>query len=637
MRYIWEPAPFFEEISADIASSYHMDPAAAALVARRLEQNGMTPEEYLNPQLDHLHTPYLLPDMDKAVAVIRESVRKKDKICVHGDYDVDGMTATVLLVRCLSKLGGDVTWYIPHRMEEGYGLSSETVSQLHSLGIDLLITVDCGITAFKPVKEARERGMKVIITDHHVPEEEFPEAHAVINPKRNGYPFPDLAGVGVALKLAQALTGTLDRSDLELAAFGTVADIVPLVGENRVIVSHGLKQVSSPFLKRLAEKSGADPEKLSAYDIGFRMAPRINSVGRLGRPGELIPLFLEEEQALLETGISRLDSINEERRGLEKEITGQARLQAEEVPPEESFFLALAGKGWHNGVLGIVASRICDEFNRPVLVMNREGDLLRGSGRSIPGIDLLALLRREGDLFHRLGGHSQAVGFSLPASRLPLLRQRVNSALREEGAALFTPRLRPDLRIRPGHLNWAFIESLEMMQPFGLQNPRPLVVVDDIVVREKPGVAGSNHLKFRFDGGEGPVHVIGFSMGQDCERISSRVSLAGFPEKNVFNGQTTLQFRLKDWANNFQKAEELERSRFVRLFRTIMKYTGATLKDLIREEDSLYTENLLMIFEEMGVVTRFGERYYISTQNTRQKIPFESSTLYCRWKEALER
>ena len=635
MRYVWETAPFPEEIASDIVSSYKLDPVAAALVSHRLAQNGMSPEEYLEPRLEHLHAPSLLTDMDKAVDMIRESIKKKEKICIHGDYDVDGMTATVLLVKCLRKMGGDVTWYIPHRMEEGYGLSSETIRHLHSLEIELVITVDCGITAFDPVQEARERGMSVIITDHHVPEERLPEAQAVINPKRGGYPFPDLAGVGVAMKLAQALEGRLDENALALAAFGTVADIVPLVGENRVIVSCGLQKMSSSFFITLAGKAGADPAHLSSYDIGYRMAPRINSVGRLGRAGDLISLFLEEDQARLDEGITLLDDVNSHRRELEREITAQARRQAVKMLPEDSFFLVLTGEGWHNGVLGIVASRICDEFHRPVLVMNREGDVLRGSGRSIPGIDLLALLRREGDLFRRLGGHSQAVGFSLPEAHLETLRQRVNTAVRERGPGLLIPRLRPDIRLAPGQLTWGIIDSLEKMQPFGLQNPRPLMVVEDVRLDEKPVLVGSDHMKFRFRGGDGPVHVIGFSMGRERERLSSQVSLAGFPEKNEFNGETTFQFRLKDWSNTFQNMEGLQRSRFVNLFRTVQNSEGITLDELAREENSQYTENLLMILEEMGVVLRFGERYYTAEMKQKEKTSFEASTLFCRWKDSL--
>jgi len=636
VRYVWETAPFPDEIVSHMVSAYKLDPVVAALVSQRLANNGMSPEEYLEPRLEHLHDPFLLPDMEKAVKMIRTSVKNKEKICVHGDYDVDGMTATVLLVTCITAMGGDVTWYIPHRMDEGYGLSTETVRYLHKQGVALVITVDCAITAFEPVKEAREKGMAVIITDHHVPEDKLPEAQAVINPKREGYPFGDLAGVGVAMKLAQALEGRLDKSALALAAFGTVADIVPLVGENRVIVSLGLKEMTSPFFITLARKAGADPARLSSYDIGYRMAPRINSVGRLGRAGDLISLFLEEDPSRLNQEVTFLDDVNSERRGLEKEITLQARRQVEEMPLEESFFLTIAGEGWHNGVLGIVASRICDEFHRPVLVMNREGNLLRGSGRSLPGIDLLGLLRHERDLFERLGGHSQAVGFSLPVKNLKRLRERINTVVREEGAGLLVPRLRPDIRLSPGQLTWGIIDSLEKMQPFGLQNPRPLFVVDDVRLDERPALVGADHMRFRFPGGEGPVHVIGFSMGRERERLHSPVSLAGFLEKNEFNGQTSLQFRLKDWSNTFQKSGGLERSRFVGLFRTIHKNKGIPLDDLIRQDDSRYTENRLLILEEMGVVNRFGDRYYAAEMNTQEKIPFETSTLYCRWKDALE-
>jgi len=637
MKFIWENAPSLNEISAGALSEYGLDPTAAALIVRRLEQTGMTAEEYLNPGLQHLHTPKLFDDMNKALTLIRSTIRAGEMICVHGDYDADGITATALLVNALKQAGGVVTWYIPHRMNEGYGLSCDTIGILASQDAKLIITVDCGITAFAPVEKAHEMGIKIIITDHHVPEKELPLADAILNPKCADYPFPHLAGVGVAFKLAQALTERIEDAFLSLAAFGTVADVVSLTGENRTIVAHGLKKMNTPFFKTLARYAGLKNVEITSTDVGYRMAPRINALGRLHRAQDLIPLFFERDEACLEEGINSLEQVNKERRSLEKGIAEEARAQVEKVPLQESYFLIASGENWHKGVLGIVASRISDEYYRPALVMSLEGEYAKGSGRSIPGIDLLELLRRESALFERLGGHSQAVGFTIKKENISLLRKKMNEILEEWDNKDFIPRQYPDIRLAPSQVTRRFIESLARMEPFGADNPRPLVVIEKAVLLGTPVLAGQDHLKFSFQGGEEPVNVIGFFMGSEISRIISPVHLLGFPEIGEFNGSSYLQFRLLDYSNVLRSDEDLRRSRFIPLYRFVSKRNGVTRDEIFNRFPSPLTGNYLKVLEEMDVLRQFGDMVYSVSRRGGAKQSFESSTLYSLWKEELKR
>lgn len=459
------------------------------LMIRRGVEDGESFRRFVAPVLADLHDPAAIHGMDHACERIARAVRDGEGIVIYGDYDVDGVTSIVMLQTVLRLLGADADFVVPHRLVDGYGLKMEVLDRvLVERNVKLVITVDCGITSVEPVQRAIERGIDVIITDHHLPPGFLPEAAAVLNPKQPGctYPFKELAGVGVAFKLCCELIRRSGRkvsidSLLKIAAIGTVADVAPLIGENRTITSlglAGLADVRNPGLRALLKRLGLEGRALRAVDVGFKIGPRINAAGRLASANTAIDLFaaVDEEAAWKICG--ELDRMNAERQDIERQVRELALTQVlggERV-------LILAGENWHRGVLGLTAGRIAQRYHRPTLAMTIEGDLCVGSGRSIPTIDLHAELNAVSELFTHFGGHEFACGFSLPLRNLPALRTRLGERFDALDKDVFRRDASIDASLTLAEIDAGFLAIHEMFQPFGAGNTQPLFLIPDVTV-----------------------------------------------------------------------------------------------------------------------------------------------------------
>ncbi|HEX6161637.1 MAG TPA: single-stranded-DNA-specific exonuclease RecJ, partial [Thermoanaerobaculia bacterium] len=445
--------------------------------------------KFVAPAIGDLHDPSTIHGMDHACERIARAVRDNEGIVIYGDYDVDGVTSIVMLQTVLRSLGADAGFVVPHRLVDGYGLKMEVLDRvLSERNVKLVITVDCGITSVEPVRRAIERGIDVIITDHHLPPGTLPEAAAVLNPKQPGceYPFKDLAGVGVAFKLCCELIKRNGRkisidSLLKIAAIGTVADVAPLVGENRTITSlglAGLAQVRNPGLRALLKRLGLEGRALRSVDVGFKIGPRINAAGRLASANTAIDLFAAADEEAAWSICSELDRMNAERQQIEIQVREFAEAQIE----GGERILILAGEGWHRGVLGLTAGRIANRYHRPTLVMTIEGTQCVGSGRSIPTIDLHSQLDAVHELFTHFGGHEFACGFSLEASNLPALRARLHERFESLDEDLFRREANVDAELTLAEIDEEFLATHEMLQPFGAGNTQPLFVVRDVTI-----------------------------------------------------------------------------------------------------------------------------------------------------------
>ena len=469
---------------------------------------------FLMPDLGHLHNPLLLTGMREAVTRITAAIQAKEKILIYGDYDVDGTVSVVMLKKALEMAGGEASFHVPHRLKDGYGMHTDVIERAAAMGIKLIVSVDTGIRASEVVRQARERGMDVIVTDHHLPDAELPPALAVLNPNRRDCPYPDknLCGAGVAFKLVHALLATLAwpgdklarvlNSFLKLAAIATVADVVPLVGENRIIVKHGLEglnQARNPGLRAILELSGLmNGRAPSARQVAIQIAPRINAAGRMDDAQNVIRMFLTEDPELARRLASELHSLNQERRDTEAEIVRLVLEECGRVPVTgDQTVLVFSGANWHRGVVGIVASRLVERFYRPVFVLSEEDGQAQGSGRSIAPFHLLDALESMPGLFTRFGGHRQAAGVSLPAESVPEFRRRLN----EYAAARLTPEdLQPQLAIDASVglrelTTGPVVEELLAMAPFGFGNPAPVLAILGADVASTPVVMKEKHLR----------------------------------------------------------------------------------------------------------------------------------------------
>jgi single-stranded-DNA-specific exonuclease len=460
-----------------------------ALLLRRGVDDADSFRRFVAPSIGDLHDPSTIHGMDHACERIARAVRDGEGIVIYGDYDVDGVTSIVMLQTVLRSLGADAGFVVPHRLVDGYGLKMEVLDRvLCERNVRLVITVDCGITSVEPVRRAIERGIDVIITDHHLPPGTLPDAAAVLNPKQPGctYPFKELAGVGVAFKLCCELIRRNGRklsveSLLKIAAIGTVADVAPLIGENRTITSLGLTalaKVRNPGLRALLKRLGLEGRALRAVDVGFKIGPRINAAGRLASANTAIDLFAAADEEAAWEICAELDRMNTERQAIELQVRASAEAQIE----GGERVLILAGEGWHRGVIGLTAGRIAQRYHRPTLVMAIEGDQCVGSGRSIPTVDLHGTLDEVNDLFTHFGGHEFACGFSLPLRNLPALRARLHERFASVDEELFRKEARIDGTLTLGEIDAEFIAAHELLQPFGAGNTQPLFLVRDVAV-----------------------------------------------------------------------------------------------------------------------------------------------------------
>lgn len=512
IRRVWEDVPADRERVDAVAASVGVPPVIAQLLCQRGFADPDEARRFLHPTLDQLHDPYRLLGMRDAVTRVNAAIARGERIAIHGDYDVDGITATVILKRAVELLGGDVVHFVPDRLKDGYGLQPATMERLQAAGARLVISVDCGIRAIEAAQRAREIGLDLIITDHHEPESALPDALAVINPKRPdcGYPDKMLAGVGVAFKLVQALLQDAGRADMlahfvKIAAIGTLADVVPLVGENRVLASCGLGGLSKgphgAGLEALLEEAGLVGRRLDSFHVSFMLAPRLNAAGRMSTPDLALDLLLmrgrdEDARGRARVLAKRLSEENVKRQTQEAEILADARRSIERDPQVGAHnLLVVAGEGWHRGVIGIVASKLVEQYHKPVLVLSIEDGLARGSGRSIPAFDLLESLEANADVFLQFGGHRQAAGVTLDAARVGELRQRLaDYANARLGPSDLVPRLRIDAPLGLREISGDVVSALARLGPFGAANPKPVFRASPVDLLAPPRKLKERHL-----------------------------------------------------------------------------------------------------------------------------------------------
>jgi single-stranded-DNA-specific exonuclease len=489
-------------------------PAASVLYGRGFQDPGSA-RRFLCPSLDDLHDPLALRGMDLALERLRRAVANREQILIYGDYDVDGTTSVVILKRAIELAGGAADFHVPDRLKDGYGMRPEVVEAAAGRGVSLIISVDTGIRAAEVVRRATELAIDVIITDHHLPESELPPALAVLNPNRTdcSYPEKNLCGVGVAFKLVQGLLSTLDwpadklrrvlESFLKLVAIGTVADVVSLTGENRIIVKHGLiglRDVRNPGLRALLDVAGFTGASVpSATQVAFRIAPRINAAGRMATANDVIELFLTADATRAHTIAEQLHTLNTERQKTEAEIVEAILEECERAPVDDSqAALVFCAENWHRGVLGIVASRLVERFHRPVFVLSEspEDRLVQGSGRSIPRFHLLEALEAMPDLFVKFGGHRHAAGLTLESKELDAFRRRFQEfAATLLSPADFVPELELDAAIELRDVNERNVAEIQALAPFGCGNPAPVFAVFDAEVGGPPVTWKEKHLR----------------------------------------------------------------------------------------------------------------------------------------------
>ena len=561
----WDALPCDDAAAERLAAALGI----AAVVARLLCQRGLSDPElagrFLNPVLDHLHDPMLLADMSVAIDRIMMAIARKERIAIHGDYDVDGVTSTVILRRALELLGGDVVHFIPERLRDGYGLQPTAIERLQADGVALVISVDCGIRSGEASRRARELGVDLIITDHHEPETQLPPALAVINPKRTDCRYPDkyLAGVGVALKLVQALCRRAGRDRLlpgfiKVAAIGTLADVVPLVGENRVIAKLGLDLLTrGPHkvgLRSLLDVCGLTGKTIDSYHIGFMLAPRVNAAGRMSTPDLAMRLLLAQDESLAEEVRQlalQLDGENVRRQEEEAEMLAAAKKIVQTDPDIGArSILVVAGDGWHRGVIGIVASKLVDAFHRPAVVLSVEEDMAHGSCRSIPRFDMLGALERCAGLLTRFGGHRQAAGLTLDARRIRELRLAINAVADETlGPGDLMPRLAIDGDLTFRAITGGVAAGVAALAPFGAGNPRPVFAARGVEIVDGPRKLKERHLKMALKQDGRVFRAIAWRAAERHDYLTEHkaaLDVAFSLEQNQYNGETYVELTLAD-------------------------------------------------------------------------------------------
>jgi single-stranded-DNA-specific exonuclease len=561
----WEAIPCDEAATDALAAALRIAPPVARLLCQRGFSDPELAARFLNPTLDHLHDPWRLADMGVAVDRLLGAIARKERIAIHGDYDVDGVTSTVILRRALEMLGADVVHFIPERLKDGYGLQPAAIDRLHADGVALVVSVDCGIRGADAARRARELGLDLIITDHHEPDAELPPALAIINPKRHDCSYPDkyLAGVGVALKVVQALCRRAGRESwlpgfVKVAAIGTLADVVPLVGENRVIAKVGLDLLTrGPHkvgLRALIDVSGLAGKTIDSYHISFLLAPRVNAAGRMSTPDIATRLLLASDEAMSEEVRAlalQLDGENVRRQEEEAEILAAAKKIVTTDPDIGApSVIVVAGEGWHRGVIGIVASKLVDAFHRPAIVLSVDDGIAQGSCRSIPRFDMLGALERCGHLLLRFGGHRQAAGLTLDAARIREFRAAVNAVADETlGPDDLMPRLRIDGDLSFRTITGDVASGVASLAPFGAGNPRPVFAARRVEIVDGPRKLKERHLKMALKQDGRIFRAIAWRAAERHDYLAEHkaaVDVAFSLEQNQYNGETYVELTLAD-------------------------------------------------------------------------------------------
>ncbi len=549
-----------------------------------------------------VHSPFLMADMDKAVARIQSAIESGEKIAIFGDYDVDGITATCILVDYLKNRGANVMHYIPRRVEDGYGLSHDAIEGLRRCGATLLVTVDCGITGVEEVEFARSLGMDTVVTDHHECKEQLPDAVAVVDPRRADcpYPFKNLAGCGVALKLVLALGG-VDREEAlfarycTLAAIGTVADVMPMCGENRTIVSRGLASLErSDFtgLHALLKEAGLAGRDISSVQIGFVLAPRINAAGRMGAADMAAELLLCQDSLKAQEMAKALCALNRERQSVEQEIYSQAEQMIEELPEAQRHALVLSSEQWHQGVVGIVASRLSEKYARPSFMVHISGGVGKGSCRSWGGFNLFAALEHCADLLLGFGGHELAAGFTIAEENIPAFREKMNEyALCRGTDKAVESALEVDMELRRvGDVTLSELEALSTLEPYGSGNARPVFCILGATLCRAQNVGQNRHLKLQLGKGTARLDGIFFSATTDscgC-REGDRVDAAFYLQVNEFRGNRTVQMQMVDLRPSlFPSSREQEALKLLEKFLSGKRISGKESHRLVPSRGQL--------------------------------------------------
>ena len=555
----WIESPYDAECVGRLAREAGVSPLVARLLAQRGITEPAAAHAFLHPTLGQLHAPERMAGMREAVGRLRRALAQREKILIYGDYDVDGTMAVVVLLTALRMLGAEVEAYVPHRFTDGYGMRVPVVEQAAADGFRVVISVDTGIREHAVLARMGELGLDCIVTDHHLPDTHLPPACAILNPLRTDCPYPDksLAGVGVALKLAQALLGDrmtekLLLSFLKITAIGTIGDVCALLGENRVIARfglQGLRQPVQPGLAALIEVAGLAGKQITAGDVGFRLAPRLNAAGRMENARDVIDLLTLRDAVRTREIAEKLEGLNRERQRVEDEMLRAIATQLESrANLHEQYTLVLAGEGWHRGVIGIVAQRVAERYHRPALVIGIEDGVGVGSGRSIRRFHLLDALTSVGDLFERYGGHAQAAGFQLQAERIPELVRRFEEHAR--GILVesdLVPTLRVDAPVNLAELDWPLYEELMQLEPFGMGNPTPVLGACGVPLVAAPRVLQEKHLKLRVQAGARMLDVLGWGWASRIGPLQpeQRVDVAFTLERNNYQDIASLQLILK--------------------------------------------------------------------------------------------
>ncbi len=558
-RWILKPAATAEHV-AELAGQLNILPLTAQILIHRGLTDLESATQFLNPTGIRLINFRELPGTQEAGALMAQAIRERAGIAIFGDYDVDGVTSTAVMAEFIRDRGGKVQILLPDRLSDGYGLNIKCLDALKEQNVQYLITVDCGITALAEVRRARELGLNVIVTDHHEPGAELPEAHAIVNPKVSGpETFRTLAGVGVALQVIRAAAEALGETDheplrkyLDLVALGTVADVVPLLGENRRLTRAGLSVINRgnrPGLTALIKAAALEKGALTSQDLAFKLAPRLNAAGRIGDAQQSYDLLMADSESTADALAQQLNQLNTRRQSMEQAVIAEATQHIQALDPLP-WALMVAGRDWPLGVLGLAASKLCERFHRPCFVLGEHEGFWRGSGRSIPGFPLHAVLDSLAPILHKWGGHEMAAGVTLVEEHLDAFRQGLDASahvrLTEE---MMTPFITVDACVGLKELTPRFCQELKALEPYGFCNTRPMLKLSQMWLATAPRVVGERHLKLKLtDGQNRSLDAIGFGLAEEAQYldIANPLDIVGHLMENTWNGTTSLQLEIKD-------------------------------------------------------------------------------------------
>jgi len=637
------------------------------IVAKVLLNRGFTDaaeaKKFLDKDSGSFYSPQLLCDMDKAVARIKEAIEKKEHVVVYGDYDVDGITSTALLVSFLRNKGVNAQAYIPDRQNEGYGINKAAVKKIHDSGATLLISVDTGITAFEETQYAKELGCDVIITDHHECKAELPDAVAVINPKRmdSGYPFKDLAGVGVAFKLVCAAS---DKSEAELldkyadlVALGTIADVVSLKGENRIIAARGIEKLSknpNTGLAAVIATLGLRQKWNNCAVVSYSIAPRLNAAGRMSNAMIAVDLLLTEDPVEAQELAIKLDEENKNRQYEEKIIFDEAVEMINNIDIADKKVLVLAKRNWHHGIIGVVASRICEKYNKTCILISIDDEWCKSSGRSVDGINLFDALSNCADILEKFGGHAYAAGFSIKEEYISELDRRLNEYVCEGAEAGKLPRLMIDSKITVNDINAATIRKTEVLAPYGAGNKVPVFALMGVKVVDVKTLSDGKHCRFLLESDRRLVEAIAFGAGSMASEFypGDIVDVAGELNINLYNGQTRLQIILCGIRMAEKKAADIlpDRQDFVDIYKYFRqqdsvseelstlsgKFTDIFGRRIMRDK----IINVLRVFKDLNILNyhKLGDVVQVTVYESEKgkKVSIDKSEEYQRIKKEVE-